>query len=83
MALTFRTPIAKMNDQQREWFASAMIAMILSDGNVSQGEVESLMQAIQSYSWFQYFQEKILSSSLLKQNVSNLLLRLLTAAPPM
>lgn len=46
MTLTLRTPIAKMTDQQREWFASAMIAMILADGNVSQGEVESLMQAI-------------------------------------
>lgn len=46
MAQTLRTPIAKMNEQQREWFASAMIAMILADGSVSQGEVESLLQAI-------------------------------------
>lgn len=46
MTQTFHTPIAKMTDQQREWFASAMIAMILADGNVSKGEVESLLQAI-------------------------------------
>jgi uncharacterized tellurite resistance protein B-like protein len=46
MAHTFHTPVPKMNDQQREWFASAMISMILADGSVSQGEVESLMQAI-------------------------------------
>jgi uncharacterized tellurite resistance protein B-like protein len=46
MSLTLRTPVAKMNDMQREWFASAMIAMILADGNVAQGEAEGLMQAI-------------------------------------
>jgi len=46
MARTLRTPVAKMSDPQREWFASAMIAMILADGSVSQAEVESLMQAI-------------------------------------
>src|SRR5579863_63871 len=43
---TLRTPIAKMTELQREWFASAMIAMILADGSVSKDEVESLLQAI-------------------------------------
>jgi uncharacterized tellurite resistance protein B-like protein len=46
MADKLRAPIAKMTEPQREWFASAMISMILADGNVSQGEVASLMQAI-------------------------------------
>jgi uncharacterized tellurite resistance protein B-like protein len=35
-----------MNETQREWFATAMVAMVLSDGSVSQGEVEKLLQSI-------------------------------------
>jgi uncharacterized tellurite resistance protein B-like protein len=46
MSLSLRTPVAKMTDQQREWFASAMVSMILADGSVTKDEVESLMQAI-------------------------------------
>lgn len=46
MAHTLRTPVAKMTEPQREWLATAMVSMILADGSVSQGEVESLMQAI-------------------------------------
>ena len=39
-------PIAAMNDHQREWFATAMVSMVLADGNVTQGEAQSLMQSI-------------------------------------
>jgi len=35
-----------MNDHQREWFATAMVSMVLADGNVTQGEAQSLMQSI-------------------------------------
>ncbi|HEX9844492.1 MAG TPA: hypothetical protein VGC20_17160 [bacterium] len=46
MAHTLRTPIETMNDHQREWFATAMVSMVLADGNVTQGEAQSLMQSI-------------------------------------
>ena len=46
MTATFRSAVQSMNDAQREWFATAMVAMVLADGNVSQGEVEKLMQSI-------------------------------------
>jgi uncharacterized tellurite resistance protein B-like protein len=46
MTISLRTPIAKMTEPQREWFATAMVAMILADGSVSTNEVEALMQAI-------------------------------------
>ncbi|HEX7926592.1 MAG TPA: hypothetical protein VF678_03310 [bacterium] len=46
MAMNFRSPVQTMSEPQREWFATAMVAMVLSDGSVSQGEVEKLMQSI-------------------------------------
>jgi uncharacterized tellurite resistance protein B-like protein len=46
MALNFRSPLQTMSDPQREWFATAMVSMVLADGNVSQGEVEKLMSSI-------------------------------------
>jgi uncharacterized tellurite resistance protein B-like protein len=46
MAHNFRTPVEAMNDHQREWFAMAMVAMVLADGNVTQGEAQSLMQSL-------------------------------------
>ena len=46
MTNNLRTPIDKMTEPQREWFASAMIAMILADGGIEKNEVEALMQAI-------------------------------------
>lgn len=35
-----------MNEQQKEWFATAMVAMVVADGDVTAGEVESLMQSM-------------------------------------
>ena len=46
MAHNFRTPIESMNDHMREWFATAMVSMVLADGNVTQGEAQSLMASI-------------------------------------
>jgi uncharacterized tellurite resistance protein B-like protein len=46
MAHNFRAPVEAMNDHQREWFAVAMVAMVLADGNVTQGEAQSLMQSL-------------------------------------
>ena len=35
-----------MDTDQKEWFATAMVAIVLADGKVSQGEVEGLMNSI-------------------------------------
>ena len=46
MASKFRTPVDTMSDHQREWFAMAMVAMVLADGNVTQGEAQALIQSL-------------------------------------
>jgi uncharacterized tellurite resistance protein B-like protein len=46
MAGKFRTPVDTMNDHQREWFAMAMIAMVLADGTIAQGEAQALIQSL-------------------------------------
>lgn len=46
MADGFRTPVSGMNDHMREWFATAMVSMVLADGNVTQAEAQSLMKSI-------------------------------------
>ncbi|HUJ74381.1 MAG TPA: hypothetical protein VL359_05960, partial [bacterium] len=46
MTLQFKTPLNLMTEAQREWFASALVSMILADGNITQGEVETLMGSI-------------------------------------
>lgn len=42
---------------------------------IKEGGVETFIQTIQSYGWFQTFQEKVLTSELLKENLSNILLK--------
>ena len=46
MASEFRTPVHQMDHRQKEWFATAMVAMVLADGSISQQEVDSLMKSI-------------------------------------
>lgn len=46
MAHQFRTPVEAMTDHQREWFAVAMVAMVLADGNITQGEAQGLMHSL-------------------------------------
>ena len=46
MSTEFNTPISKMDDHQKEWFATAIVSMILADGNVTREESESLMRSI-------------------------------------
>ena len=46
MVQKLRTPVHLMNDQQKEWFALALISMILSDGNITSGETNHLLQSI-------------------------------------
>lgn len=46
MAVSFRTAVHSMDDRQKEWFATAMVAMVMADGTVTEGEVESLLQSV-------------------------------------
>ena len=46
MGQELRTPVKTMTEHQKEWFATAMVAMVLADGNVSAGEVQSLLRSI-------------------------------------
>jgi uncharacterized tellurite resistance protein B-like protein len=46
MAHNFRAPVEAMNDHQREWFATAIVSMVMADGSVTQGEAQSLMQSL-------------------------------------
>ncbi len=46
MSANFLTPVHAMDNRQKDWFATVMVAMVLADGNVSQGEVQSLMKSI-------------------------------------
>ena len=46
MTVKFRAPVDAMNDHQREWFAMAMVAMVMADGNVTQGETQTLIQSL-------------------------------------
>ena len=46
MTQEFNTPISSMDDHQKEWFATAIVSMILADGNVTREESDSLMRSI-------------------------------------
>ncbi|MDH5751752.1 MAG: hypothetical protein OEZ59_04975 [Deltaproteobacteria bacterium] len=46
MSFSFRTPIHLMNEHQREWFATAIISIVVADGNVTREEAESIMRSI-------------------------------------
>jgi uncharacterized tellurite resistance protein B-like protein len=47
MQKKFKTPIDSMDEKQKEWFATAMVSMVLADGDVSHGEVDSLLTSFQ------------------------------------
>ena len=40
MAANFKAPIKAMDEKQKEWFATAMVSMVLADGDVAPSEVE-------------------------------------------
>ena len=42
MAANFKAPIKAMDEKQKEWFATAMVSMVLADGDVAPSEVASL-----------------------------------------
>lgn len=39
MDIDFKTKISALEPHQRSWFATAMVAMVLADGNIDQAEV--------------------------------------------
>ena len=44
MEIDFKTKISSLNDRQRDWFATAMVAMVLADGDIDRAEVDFLVK---------------------------------------
>ncbi len=44
MDIDFKTKISALNDRQRDWFATAMVAMVLADGDIDRAEVDFLLK---------------------------------------
>ncbi len=48
MDVDFKTKISDLNPRQREWFATATVAMMLADGNIDRAEMTFILQLIQT-----------------------------------
>jgi uncharacterized tellurite resistance protein B-like protein len=46
MDIDFKTKISTLNPRQRAWFATAMVAMVLADGNIDRAEVDFIVKLI-------------------------------------
>jgi uncharacterized tellurite resistance protein B-like protein len=46
MEIEFKTKISALNERQRTWFATAMVGMILADGDIDRAEVEFIVKLI-------------------------------------
>ena len=44
MEIDFKTKISILSDRQRDWFATAMVAMVLADGDIDRAEVDFLLK---------------------------------------
>ncbi|MBI3993556.1 MAG: hypothetical protein HY342_09795 [Candidatus Lambdaproteobacteria bacterium] len=44
--IEFKTKITALNERQRTWFATAMVAMILADGDIDRSEVDFIVKLI-------------------------------------
>jgi uncharacterized tellurite resistance protein B-like protein len=44
MEVDFKTKISELKPLHRTWFATAMVAMVLADGNIDRSEVEFIMK---------------------------------------
>ena len=44
MDIDFKTKISELKKDQRTWFATAMVAMILADGNIDRAEVDFIVK---------------------------------------
>ena len=47
MEVDFKTKISELNTRQREWFATATVAMMLADGNIDRSEMGFILRVIQ------------------------------------
>ena len=45
MDIDFKTHISELSPRQRDWFVTAMISMVLADGNIDRAEVDFLLKA--------------------------------------
>jgi uncharacterized tellurite resistance protein B-like protein len=43
----FKTKISQLNPRAREWFATAMVGMVLADGDIERSEMDFLLRLIQ------------------------------------
>lgn len=46
MEIDFKTKISALNPRQRAWFATAMISMVLADGNIDRAEVDFIVKLL-------------------------------------
>jgi len=44
MEIDFKTKISQLKSHQREWFATAMVSMVLADGNIDRKEVDFIVK---------------------------------------
>jgi uncharacterized tellurite resistance protein B-like protein len=44
MEVDFKTKISELKPPHRTWFATALVAMVLADGNIDRSEVEFIMK---------------------------------------
>ena len=47
MEVDFKTKISALNPRQREWFATATVAMMLADGEIDRNEMDFILRVIQ------------------------------------
>jgi len=47
MEVDFKTKISSLDIRQREWFATATVAMMLADGNIDRSEMDFILRIIQ------------------------------------
>ncbi len=45
--VAFKTKIRELNPRAREWFATAMVGMVLADGDIDRSEMDFLLKVIQ------------------------------------
>ncbi|MBI4082632.1 MAG: TerB family tellurite resistance protein [Candidatus Lambdaproteobacteria bacterium] len=46
MAHKFVTPIQAMSESQKEWFATAIVSMVLADNSITKAEVQTLLESL-------------------------------------
>jgi uncharacterized tellurite resistance protein B-like protein len=46
MDIDFKTKISELKVHQRDWFATAMVAMVLADGNIDRSEVDFIVKMV-------------------------------------